>query len=311
MEWISAKIVFEHENKELATDLISDVFYSLGLKGLEIEDPNLVPEEAWGEGACIVPLKHAVIGFFPDTTQTNEKLNELDKKIRFLEKSFGIRCSKVFKRMDEEDWAESWKAFFWPQRITSRITVKPTWREYHGGSDEIVLEIDPGMAFGTGTHPTTAMCIALMERYLSTGSSFLDIGTGSGILMVAAARLGALRLVGIDNDEIALGIAEKNLRLNHISQACFELKTGNLADGINSRFDLIVVNVSYEAILELLESTGQFMAAKSVLICSGIYEDKGGHVLKKMQQQGLEELDALYENSWVAIACSKSNISAA
>ena len=209
MKWIAAKIIFDYENTQLATDLISDVFYGLGLKGVQIEDPELAPEETWGEGACIGPLQHAVIGFFPDTPQTADKLNELEKKIRSLEKTLGICCRKAFRQMDEEDWAESWKAFFWPQRITSRITVKPTWRDYNAESDEIVLEIDPGMAFGTGTHPTTALCITLIERHLSKGSTFLDIGTGSGILMVAAARLGAARLVGIDNDEIVLGIAKK------------------------------------------------------------------------------------------------------
>ena len=213
--------------------------------------------------------------------------------------------------MDEEDWAESWKAFFWPQRITSRITVKPTWRDYKAEADEIVLEIDPGMAFGTGTHPTTALCIALIEKYLTAGATFLDVGTGSGILMVAAAKLGAGRLVGIDNDEIALGIADKNLQLNHVSQPCFELKAGNLADGIDGRFDLIVANILSEAILKLLGTIGRHMSSTCVLICSGIYKDNCGDVLKKMQQQGLMVLEARHEDDWVAIACSSPTSSGA
>jgi ribosomal protein L11 methyltransferase len=112
MKWIAAKIIFDYGNTQLATDLISEVFYGLGLKGVQIEDPELAPEEAWGEGACIGSLQHAVIGFFPDTSQTADKLNELEKKIRSLEKTFEISCSKAFRQMDEEDWAESWKAFF-------------------------------------------------------------------------------------------------------------------------------------------------------------------------------------------------------
>lgn len=311
MKWIAAKVIFEHENTRLVTDLISDVFYELGLKGVEIEDPDLKPEESWGESACTVPAQHAVIGFFPDTPQAAEKLKELEKKIRSLEKTFGIHSRKEYRQIDEEDWAESWKDFFWPQRITPRITVKPTWRDYNAEPDEIVLEIDPGMAFGTGTHPTTALCITLIERYLSAGSTFLDIGTGSGILMVAAARLGAGRLVGIDNDEIALGIAEKNLRLNHINPPCFELKAGNLAHGIGGRFDLIVANILSEAILKLLGKIGRLMSAGGVLICSGIYKDNCGDILKKMQQQGLEVLEELHEDSWVAIACSGSKRSGA
>lgn len=311
MKWIAAKIIFDHEDTQLATDLIADVFYDLGLKGVEIEDQDLETEEAWGEGARPVSLQHAVIGYFPDTPQMADKLNELDKKMRSLEKTFGIQSRKEYRQMDEEDWAESWKAFFWPQRITSRITVKPTWREYTAEPDEIVLEIDPGMAFGTGTHPTTALCIKLLERHLSAGASFLDIGTGSGILMVAAAKLGAGRLVGIDNDEIALGIAEKNLLLNHISRPCFELKAGNLAEDVNNRFDLIVANILSEAILKLLGTIGRHMPPKGVLICSGIYKDNCGDVLKKMREKGLKVLEERHEDNWVAIACSNPNSSAA
>jgi ribosomal protein L11 methyltransferase len=309
MKWIAAKIIFEHEDTQLATDLISEVFYSLGLKGVEIEDPDLDPQEGWGKDACPVPLQHAVIGFFPETPQTPEKLNELEKKIQFLEKTFDIHSSKEFKRLDEEDWAESWKAFFWPQRITDRITIKPTWRDYKAESNELVLEIDPGMAFGTGTHPTTALCIALIERHLFKGATFLDVGTGSGILMVAAAKLGADRLVGIDNDEVALEIAEKNLRLNHIGQDRFDLKAGNLADDIDGRFDVVVANILSHVIIKLLGTIGQHMSAKSVLICSGIYKDNCGDVLKMMQQQGLNILEELHEDDWVAIACTRSKIS--
>jgi ribosomal protein L11 methyltransferase len=311
MKWIAAKIIFNHKNKQLATDLISDVFYDLGLKGVEIEDPDLDPDEAWGKDACPVPQQHAVIGFFPDTPRTTEKLNLLEKKIQILDKTFGTQSRTEFKRMDEEDWAGSWKTYFWPQRITNRITVKPTWRDYNPSSEEIVLEIDPGMAFGTGTHPTTALCIRLIERYLSVGSTFLDVGTGSGILMVAAAKLGADGLVGIDNDEIALGIADKNLRLNDVNPECFGLKAGHLAEGLSGRFDIIVANILSEVILKLLGTIGEHMSAGSVLICSGIYRENCDDVLKRMHQQGLKILDELHEDSWVAIACSKTNLSTA
>jgi len=309
MKWIAAKIIFDHENTQLATDLISDVFYDLGLKGVEIEDPDLATQEAWYEGANQGSPQHAVIGFFPDTSQTTEKLNELEKKIQLLEKTLGIHCRKEFRQMDEEDWAESWKAFFWPQRITSRITVKPTWRDYPAKSDEIILEIDPGMAFGTGTHPTTALCISLIEKYLSAGANFLDIGTGSGILLVAAARLGAGRLVGIDNDEIALAIAEKNLQLNSISRQCYQLRAGNLTDDLDDRFDIIVANILSEVILELLGTIDQCMLPGGVLLCSGIYKDNCEDVLMKMQQQGLKILEERHQDSWVAIACSNPNAS--
>jgi ribosomal protein L11 methyltransferase len=132
----------------------------------------------------------------------------------------------------------------------------------------------------------------------------LDVGTGSGILMVAAAKLGAGKLVGIDNDEIALGIADKNLQLNHVSRACFELKAGNLTDGLKGQFDLVVANILSEVILKLIGTIGRYMSPKSVLICSGIYKDNCGEVLKKIQQQGLKVLEERHEDGWVAMACA-------
>jgi ribosomal protein L11 methyltransferase len=310
MEWIAAKILLRGENTQLAIDLISDVFYGLGVKGVEIEDPDLVPAEGWGEDAVPLPRQHAVIGYFADTTQTTYKLRMLEEKIRKLEKTHDFQYTSQFQRMDEADWAESWKAYFWPQRITPSMTVKPTWRDYTAEADEIVLEIDPGMAFGTGTHPTTALCIRLMEKYLSEGSWFLDVGTGSGILMIAAAKLGAEKLVGIDNDELAIEIATKNLRLNHINRKQVELRVGHLTDDITGRFDLIVANILSETIIRLLETIEQKMTRGGILICSGIYEDNCNDVIKQMRRQGLNILEAPRADNWVAIACTNADLTA-
>jgi ribosomal protein L11 methyltransferase len=124
----------------------------------------------------------------------------------------------TYARIDEQDWAEAWKAYFWPEKITDLIVVKPSWREYPAEPQEIVLEIDPGMAFGTGTHPTTSLCIRMIQTHLKPGDAFLDVGTGSGILMIAAAKLGAGTVCGVDNDEVAVTVAEKNLLANHIDR---------------------------------------------------------------------------------------------
>ena len=188
MEWIAVKVVILSGDKPQAIELISDIFYDLGVKGVQIEDPSLDPEEGWSADAVPKPLQNAVIGYFADTPQTGNHMNLLQDRIVWLEKTEKIHCTLDYQRVAESDWAESWKAFFWPESITTRITVKPTWRDYTAKPDEIVLEIDPGMAFGTGTHPTTALCIGLLEKYVSKGCRFLDIGTGSGILMIAAAN---------------------------------------------------------------------------------------------------------------------------
>ena len=228
MKWIEAKVIFEADNHQMASDLISNLFYDFGLQGVCIEEPGQIRIDSAPE----TPSHHAVCGYFPVNALTDGKRILLQDQLTALESSLQISCRVVFSELDEEDWAESWKAFFWPEKVTENIVIKPTWREYHPKSKELVLEIDPGMAFGTGTHPSTALCIGLLEKYVRPKNRFLDIGTGSGILMVAAARLGAGKGLGIDSDEVAVEIAEKNLRLNQIPETAFQVRTGNLVDSI-------------------------------------------------------------------------------
>ena len=303
MKWIAAKVEIMAGNKFQAIELITNIFYDLGLKGVQIEDPRLDPEEGWGADAVPKPRQDAVIGYFADTRQTITNLKLLQARIEALEKTQNFQCTLSYQRMEEADWAESWKAFFWPESITAHITVKPTWRDYTGKPDEIVLEIDPGMAFGTGTHPTTALCLGLIEKYVSKGCRFLDIGTGSGILMIAAAKLGAGKLVGIDNDEMAVGIATSNLKQNHINKRHFQVGVGNLLDGQEGRFDLIVANILSGPILRLLDTVDRTMAPSAVFICSGIYHDNQAAVVEKMQSKGLRLLETRVKEEWVAMAC--------
>lgn len=307
MEWIAAKVVILSDNKTQASELIADIFYDLGVKGVQIEDPGLDPEEGWGEDAVPKPLQDAVIGYFPDTRQTINALKLLQNRIERLNQTQQLHCKLSYQRMEEADWAETWKAFFWPESITPHITVKPTWRDYTAKPNEIILEIDPGMAFGTGTHPTTALCIGLMEKYLSKGCHFLDIGTGSGILMIAAAKLGAGKLVGIDNDEMAVDIAKANLKQNQISSRFFDVGVGNLVEGLEGSFDFIVANILSGPILSLLENIEPLMSTKAILVCSGIYQDNQAAVSEKMQSKGLKLIETHVKDEWVAMACKKDD----
>ncbi|MCK4985652.1 MAG: 50S ribosomal protein L11 methyltransferase, partial [Desulfobacterales bacterium] len=207
-----------------------------------------------------------------------------------------------YKELDEEDWAEAWKTFFEPQKIGETIVVKPTWCEYKADPGDIVLELDPGMAFGTGTHPTTALCIRLIEDYLNLGDSFLDIGTGSGILMIAAARLGAGFVCGLDKNEMAVRIAARNLRLNGIAPQRFSVKVGNLVAGIEERYDLVVANILTQVIHNLLEDIEKILNDKAIFICSGILEKNENLVLARMKTIGFDILEVCIKDQWVAIA---------
>ncbi len=168
--------------------------------------------------------------------------------------------------------------------------------------EKSVFEIDPGIAFGTGTHPTTALCIELIGRYLRQGNKFLDVGTGSGILMVAAAKLGAGKVAGIDKNIVAVEIARENLRLNRIEKKRFAVKAGNLVDEVQDQFDLVVANILTEVIVVLLDSVKKVLKKTGVFICSGMLEKNTHRVEKKMIASGFEILDMCTKNKWVAFA---------
>ena len=182
------------------------------------------------------------------------------------------------------------------------MVVKPTWREYEAGSDDIVIELDPGMAFGTGTHPTTALCLGMIEKYLKKGVAFLDVGTGSGILMIAAAKLGAGRLFGIDKDEVAIDIAAKNLEINHIDPRKFRLTTGNLGRQLTDSFDFVAANIFTPVILELLTDIPRLLTPGGVFLCSGIIRENQKSVLLAMAGLDFEILETATREEWVAIA---------
>jgi len=302
MRWIEAKVIFEFHDTQLATDLISHLFYDLGLQGVVLETPEIDSSEDWGDDA-LIPEHWAVIGYFPDDEQSKKRLETIEKNLETLETLNNIKSRTVYAGIDEADWSETWKAFFKPEKITQNIVVKPTWKDYSPNRHDIVLEIDPGMAFGTGTHPTTTLCIAMIEKYLKKSGSFLDVGTGSGILMVAAAKLGARNVWGTDNDAVAVDIARKNLIQNRISESTFNLLITHLVDTVTERFDLVAANLTTTAVLTLLDDIKRILAPNSRLICSGIIEADRKKVLEKMTNLGFEALEVLIKEGWVACVC--------
>ena len=302
MKWIAAKIIFDFDDKQLATDLISNIFYEIGLKGVVVEEPDLEPIEGWGESVVRRPNHYSVTGYIPKNQQGIKCIQALEKKLKRLEKESRILLKIFYQEVAEEDWAESWKKYFWPEKISKKIVVKPTWREYIPNQDEIVIEIDPGMAFGTGTHPTTYLCVNLIEKYIKPGDSFLDVGTGSGILMIVAAKLGAARLLGIDVDQFAVEIAQKNLLLNGIETEKFQLINGNLVDGVKAQYDLIVANILSEVVLAMLDRIPNILKKGAIFICSGIIEENKLKVVEKMEAQGFNILELATQENWVCIA---------
>lgn len=305
MKWIAAKVIFEAENPALAEELIADLFSEFNLQGVVIEEPDLEPVEGWGEDALQRPEHFSVTGYLPDNELRAERIGQLERALSDLRTALPVTYTLEYQSIDEEDWAHSWKDYFWPEKVGKRCVVKPTWRDYSPTEDEIVIEIDPGMAFGTGTHPTTALCIGMIEAYMVPGGSFLDIGTGSGILMAAAMKLGAGEALGIDMDEVAVEIAFKNMVLNGIPEERFRVVRGDLASGVPKPFDLIAANILAEVIIALLDQVGAVMAEKGVLICSGIVLNQKERVIEKMVRTGFRVLAVQEKDGWVAISAER------
>ncbi len=301
MKWIEVKVLFKPKKEILVEELIADIFENADTGGVAIERPDIEPVEGWDPGPVTKPVHYSVAGYIPAEANAEYKLKIIETGINALIKE-GIYCELVYSTIADEDWSEKWKEYFKPVKITDRLVVKPTWREYKASKDEMIIEIDPGMAFGTGTHATTDMCIQLMEKYLNEDNSFLDVGTGSGILMVAADLFKASKMTGTDIDEIAIETAEKNLLLNKVNPEKFTLIKGNLSETINEKFDFVAANILAEIIVTLLPDINKVLKRDGLFVCSGILEEKADMIVKKMEETGFSIIEVTKKDSWAAIA---------
>lgn len=306
MHWTAVKVFWEADDSALMAELVADVFYELGLKGLEIEDPDMEPPaDGWGEPVRR-PERYAVVGYFPSNDRLAGRLKALDDGLERIAKTHAVKTWRVCREIDEQDWAESWKAFFWPRKVTRRLVVKPTWRRYTSRPGEIVIELDPGMAFGTGTHPTTTLCLAMIEKYLPPRGTFLDVGCGSGILMIAAAKLEASRVWGVDIDEVAVAVTRQNLRLNGVEPSRCRVITAGLGDAVRGPFALVASNILSEVIVGLTGDVRRVLAPDGVWIASGITVEKRSAVVTALKTAGFSILDVRRRESWVAIAARRN-----
>jgi len=302
MQWIEAKVTLLSLPDPLVVDLVSDVFYDLKVKGVVVDDPTLEPEESWAPDAVARPTQPAVTGYLPADSGWENRRSKLEAAILRVAGDHTFEYIIAYKPINEEDWAESWKAFFHPQKITQHIVIKPTWRTYDPGPEEQVIELDPGMAFGTGTHPTTMLCVQLLEKYVKPGDTILDVGTGSGILLIAAAKLGAAKLTGLDLDPMSVDVAQRNLDQNRIDPAMINLTVGDLVHGVTGTYDIVVANILAEVIIELLDDVVRVVRPGGLFICSGIIEPRRAGVADKMAACGFTSMDERQQEDWVAFA---------
>lgn len=230
----------------------------------------------------------------------------LSEAIAFLTERFraaGITCAVSQAAVDEQDWSTAWKKYYFPTKVGQRLVVVPSWEHYEKAPEEITITMDPGMAFGTGTHDTTRLCMTLLEDTVTPGAKLLDIGTGSGILAIAALLLGASDAVGIDIDEVAVRVAGENAAANGVT-AHTQFLCGDLAEKVNGKFDVITANIVADVIIRFAPDLMRFMTASSRFIASGIIDTREADVRLALESAGLRVLRREGSAGWVALLCA-------
>ena len=201
----------------------------------------------------------------------------------------------------DDDWKDNWKEYFKPAKVTERLVVKPTWEEYEAKDGELVIEIDPGMAFGTGTHETTSLCLALMEKYIKDGDKVLDVGCGSGILAIAAGLLGAEDVLGIEIDPVAVEIGKENVALNKLDHKV-KVVYGDLTKGVDFKADMVAANLMADLVKLLSGDVMAHIEEDGIYISSGILAELADDVSSVIRNCGFDIVEVLVKGEWCAIA---------
>lgn len=298
-----------------AVDEISDILMDCGAGGVSIEDPEMVieriRENSWDAYEFPEELLNRdfvlIKAYFPAEANDN-KLTELRRRMQIFNTEImpGSVRELNFSEVQEEDWANSWKAYYKPVKAGSRVVIKPTWENYEPAEGELVVELDPGMAFGTGTHPTTVMCIKSLEKLITGGERVFDIGTGSGILAITAAKLGAAGVTAVDIDEVAVRSAAANVALNNVEDRV-SVFAGNLLDNVKGQADLVVANIVADIIKLVCPDAAKAVKVGGTFLASGIIAPRGQDVIEAVEQAGFVIRETIQEGDWLCLLACKED----
>lgn len=295
MDWTEISIKTSQEGADIA----AQAFYEVGITGLVIEDPDelsqlskeeffwdYIDESMVGTSDGTVVIK----AYLSSDSSLGEKLSLIKDKINWLKKrDLGVDLGSLdieLTSVREEDWSNTWKKYYKPMKVSDRIVIKPSWETYNKKKGQVILTLDPGKAFGTGTHETTMLCMQAIDQYIRPDHSLIDIGCGTGVLSIGALLLGAKAATAIDLDGNAVEIARKNAQINKVLDR-MTLVHGNLLDEIEGSYDIVVANIIADVIIELSQYVTNYIKAGGLFISSGIIHERLDEVIEQIESVGL------------------------
>ena len=304
MNYTEVKIYVKTEDTERASNIaVMAVPY-----GIYIEDYSDLVEAAW-EIAHIDLIDEDLLQ--KDRAESIvhiyiEEGNNPAEAVSFI--SDRLNAEKIAFRIEtdgcsEDDWADKWKAFFKPTPVGERLFIRPVWIDDYNSGDRAVLNIEPGAAFGTGTHDTTQLCLETLDKIIKDGDTVLDIGCGSGILAIASILLGASEGFGVDIDELAVKTARENGKMNGLDEPELKFVCGDLADKVTKKYDVVVANIVADIIILFSTQVRAFMKPNAKFIASGIIDTRADEVVTALQSAGLKLVERIEQGGWVCLVC--------
>jgi ribosomal protein L11 methyltransferase len=290
MHWVELSVEAHPE----AVDAIADVFRQHGTNGVAVEQPIVSHIE--GEEPPVRTGNPVIRAFLPANDRVENEISHIESDLWHLQ-AFDLSPIGALQRRDveEEDWAHGWKEHFHPLKI-GRVVIKPSWRDWAGSPDEIVVELDPGMAFGTGLHPTTRLMVEALQERVRSGMEVLDLGTGSGILAVPSARLGA-RVTALDISDVAVQVARENLAINKVDDRV-SVEEGTIEAVAGRTFDLILANIIASVLVDIAAPLAATLKPGAEVLASGIIDERVDLVRTAFADAGLEVTDGIRDGDW-------------
>lgn len=294
-----------------AEEAVSNILIDLGSQGVAIDDSADYLGEAGPFGEVLPQVEQlntvAITAYYPETANLESIRQEVKERLAQL-RDFGLEIGEnqlTTQQLAEEDWADNWKKYFEPARITHDLTIVPSWTDYEAGPSEKVIKLDPGMAFGTGTHPTTKMSLFALEQVLRSEEIVLDVGTGSGVLSIASSLLGAKEIFAYDLDDVAVRVAQENIALNAGTEN-IHVAAGDLLKYVAIEADVIVANILADILVNLTDDAYRLLKDEGYLIMSGIISEKWNLVRESAEAAGFFLETHMIQGEWNACVFKKT-----